>query len=291
MTRPMNHFIIYGGLIALSGSPKPEPVCATPIFEAVDGAQFFIEPVRSAARDTVLMARLCVIPPKSGVGSYQATLTFDSTAMRAVRVDATSGMQATNITVPGLIKFAGAAPSGFARGLLATIAFKPSKGTALGKIRLTLIEANSIKGAPLLASSRVAGHPATDRTLGVIETKATKPGTILQRPSPSVATAIVPHIDSISPSSGKIDPESVVEVALYGRGFAEGNVVLFDAATVERPVAEEGGTILRFIVPTMIPAHGNVQLHRVEAGRYSVKVQSASGTSNVVTFTVRGEDR
>jgi hypothetical protein len=287
----MSLFLIYAAVAALAGSTKPDPTCAPPTVGAVTGAHFFIESVKSLPRDTGRTARLCVVPPKAGLGSYQATLAYDSTVMRAVRVDVTNGMQATNMSVPGLIKFAGAAPSGFARGLLATIVFKPSRGKPLGKIRLTLVEANSTKGATLLAGSRVAGYPATDRTLGVIDTKPAKPGTSAQRPSPSVATSVTPHIDSISPSSGKVDPESVVEVALYGWGFADGNVVLFDAATVERPVAENGGTILRFIVPTMIPAYAKVQTHRVDAGRFSVKVRSAAGTSNAVTFTVRGENR
>jgi hypothetical protein len=280
-------FLIYASVVGLAIAPAP--VCAAPRIGPINVAQFFVEPVKTAARDTLVTARLCLVPPRSGVGSYQATLAFDSTVMRVVRVELSNGMQAKNATVPGVIRLAGAAPAGFTRGPLATLAFKAKHGAVLGKIRLTLREVNSISGVTLLANTTVSGHPSTDRTLGVIE-KPAKPGTVARHPSPIVAIA-VPRIDSISPTGASIDPESVVEVTLYGSGFAEGDVVLFDAAAVQRPVAEEGGTILRFIVPTMIPAHDGVQPHRVEAGRLSVKVRSADGTSNAVMFTVRGGDR
>jgi hypothetical protein len=269
----------------------PAPVCAVPGSVATKGALLFLEAVKPAAKDTVVTARLCLVPSRAGVGSYHATLTFDSTMMRALRVDVSGGMQAKNMNIPGIIKLAGAAPGGFARGPLATIVFKPLKGRTLAKIRLTLVELNAPSGAGLLEGAKVAGYPSTDRALGLIEPHPEAHGAGGTRVLPGT-TSEAPHIDSISPSSGKIDPESVLEVALYGNGFAaEGNTVLFDVATVERPVVENGGTVLKFIIPTMIPAHGNVQLHRVESGTFTVRVVTPSGTSNPVRFTVRGEDR
>jgi hypothetical protein len=280
--------VVAAGVLRIA---SPAPVCAVPGTGTTKGAYFFLEGVRSSVNDTLAVARLCLVPPKSGVGSYQATLTFDSTVMRAVRVDVSGGMQAKNMTVPGVIKLAGAAPNGFARGSLATIAFRQLRGRALAKIHLTLVEVNTPRGADLLADSKVAGYPSTDRTLGLVETNPNARGARGTRGLLGSAVG-APHIDSISPKSGKVDPESVVEVALYGRGFAaDGNTVLFDAATVNRSVAENGGTVLKFIVPTMIPAHGNVQFHRVEAGTFAVRVLTPSGTSNTVTFTVRGDNR
>ncbi len=269
----------------------PAPVCSVPGSVTTKGAHLFVERVGPAASDATVSARLCLVPPKAGVGSYHATLTFDSTAMRAVRVDVSGGMQAKNMSVPGAIKLAGAASSGFARGPLATIIFRPLNGKALAKIRLTLVELTTPRGADLLGAAKVAGYPPADRTLGLIEaspSRRTADGT----QSPPATSLTAPHIDSIAPTSGKVDPESVLEVALYGRGFAaDRSTVLFDAATVDRPVSENGGTVLKFIVPTMIPAHGKVQLHRVEAGTFMVRVRTPSGTSNAVRFTVRGEDR
>lgn len=293
----MPFFPLYVSLLVVAGAirfaePPAAPVCAVVGSGTAKGAQLFLEAVKPLAKDTVLSARLCLVPPKAGVGSYNAMLTFDSTVMRAVRVDVSGGMQAKNMTVPGVIKLAGAAPNGFARGPLATIVFKLLTGKSLAKVRVTLVEANTPGGASLLADSKVAGYPPTDRTLGVIESTPSGQGAGGTHILPRGSTLGAPHIDSISPNSGKIDPESVLEVTLYGKGFAaEGNTVLFDAATVEKPVSENGGTILKFIVPTMIPAHGNVQPHRVEAGKFTVKVLAPAGTSNAVRFTVRGEDR
>lgn len=275
-----------------STEPSPATECSAAGRAAMTGAHLFLEAVKPSAKDTVLTARLCLVPPKAGVGSYTATLTFDSTVMRAVRVDVSGGMQARNIAVQGVIKLAGAAPNGFRRGPLATIAFKPLKGTTLGKVRVTLVEANTPSGKTLLANSKVAGYPSTDRSLGVIEKHVATSGSGGTGRSTVGPKMIAPHVDSISPSGGKIDPESVFDVALYGKGFAtNGNAVVFDAATVEGLSSENGGTVLRFAIPTMIPAHENVQLHRTAPGKFSVKVRTPAGTSNAVTFTVRGEDR
>ena len=284
-------FVLLIAAWALMRVPPPAPICAVPRNATTRGAYLFLEAIKPPANDTAVSARLCLVPPKAGVGSYHATLTFDSTLMRAVRVDVNGGMQAKNMSVPGAIKLAGAAPSGFSRGPLATIVFRPLKGKSLAKIRLTLVELNAASGADLLDGATVAGFPSTDRTLGVIQ--ANSIGSAVDGTRTLPATSLGgPHLDSISPSSGKIDPESVAEVALYGRGFsASENTVLFDAATVDRPVPQNGGTVLKFIIPTMIPAHGNVQRHRVEAGTFMVRVRTPAGTSNAVRFTVRGEDR
>jgi hypothetical protein len=284
-------FIFLIGAAAVMRTLPPAPVCSVPGRAATKGASLFVEAVRPAANDTTVSARLCLVPPKNGVGSYHATLTFDSTAMRAVRVDVNGGMQAKNMSVPGAIKLAGAASNGFARGPLATIVFRTLKGNALARIRLTLVELTTLGGADLLGGAKIAGYPSADRTLGLIERNPTRRAAGGARTLPTMSLT-VPHIDSIAPSSGHVDPESVLEVALYGKGFATNkSTVLFDAATVDRPVSEHGGTVLKFIIPTMIPAHGNVQLHRVEAGTFMVRVRTPSGTSNAVPFTVRGEDR
>src|SRR5205823_6200377 len=131
----------------------------------------------------------------------------------AVRVDMSGGLQAKNTSVPGVIKLAGAAPRGFVRGVLATIDFKRSKKRELAPIRVTLVEMSSTAGTTLLANSKVSGYPSSDPTLGVVGT--------VRRTTSDVAgpTSTPPRIDSISPRSGAVEPESVLEVALYGKGF------------------------------------------------------------------------
>src|SRR5881628_371644 len=71
--------------------------CAVAGSATTKGAHFFLEAVKPLVRDTVLTARLCLVPPRAGVGSYSVTLTFDSTVMRAVRVDVSGGLQAKNM--------------------------------------------------------------------------------------------------------------------------------------------------------------------------------------------------
>ena len=173
----------------------PAVPCAAGAGVATKGARLFIEAVKPSAADTVLTARLCLIPPESGVGSYTATLTFDSSAMRAVRVDVSGGLQAKNTSVAGVIKLAGAAPRGFGRGPLATIVFWRPKKKQLAPIRVTLVEVSSTTGATLLADSRVSGYPSSDAALGVV-------GAPRQTTGSSASTRVPPHIDSISRRSG-----------------------------------------------------------------------------------------
>src|SRR5207253_1362210 len=119
---------------------------------------------------------------------------------------------------------------GFGRGPLATIVFWRPKKKQLAPIRVTLVEVSSTTGATLLADSRVSGYPSSDAALGVVRAARQTTGSSASAPVP-------PHIDSISPRSGDVDAESVLEVVLYGRGFGgEQTVVMFDAAMVERPV-------------------------------------------------------
>jgi len=284
------HALLIATLLWVSGVMKPV-VCGTTV--TAEGAHVFLEAVIPVEKkDTLVSVRLCLVPPRARVGSYSATLTFDSTQMRVLRVDVSGGMQVANVNDPGSIRLAGAAPGGFPRGPLATIAFKPSRGKALGKIRVTLIEANSPTGATLLADSKVSGYPLSDRTLGVIQQKSGAVVSQSNRTSIASSTTGVPRIDSMVPNNGHIDAEGVLDVLVYGRGFAaRDNSVLFDAATVDGLASDNGGTVIHFMAPTMIPEHGNTQRRRVGAGTYAVKVRTPGGTSNAVTFTVRGGDR
>jgi hypothetical protein len=281
------HLVAPMGLALAPHLAIPPAVCASNAPASLKGAHLFIEVAKPAPTDSVITARLCLAPPRAGVGSYMATLTFDSTLMRVIQVNVIGGLQVKNAEVPGAIRLAGAAPTGFARGPLATIVFKPRRGKALSKVKLTLLEANTPAGASVLAGSSVQGHPATDRTLGIVQTAPGKSGPVV-----STAAAAAPRIDSISPKSARIEAEGVIDLALYGSGFSPaGNTVLFDAATLEGMLSESGGTIIRFVAPGKIPAHGTLPSRRVVAGTYSVRVRTAAGTSNAVTFTARGEDR
>ena len=249
------------------------------------GAHLFLEMVKADAADTIARVRLCLVPPKAQVGSFSATLTFDATTMRAVHVDVTGGMQAANANVPGIVRLAGASPNGFKPGPLATISFTRRRGK-LSSIRLSLLELSSATGNSVLSDAKVEGYPSRDNTLGVTETAP------LRSVTASTRAEAIPRIDSISPRSAHVDPEGVLDMVVYGQGFAAtGNTVLFDVAVIGGLASESDGTMIRFMAPTMIPEHAKIPARRVERGKYVVKVRTPRGTSNSATFTARGDDR
>jgi hypothetical protein len=250
--------------------------------------RMYLEAASAVDSHGTVSVRLCLVPGAAGVASYSATLTFDSTMAHVTRVDVSGGMQVANANAPGNVRLAGAAPAGFHAGGLAVAQLKVLHGRSLPTIRVVLREASSPTGASVLADARVSGYSSTDPSLGVVQLTTRSASSRQARTTNTIA----PHIDSIAPSAAHIDNESVVGVVIHGTGFSPtGNVVLFDAATINDLASEQGGTILRFIVPTTIPAHDTVQARRIEAGKYQIRVRSHSATSNAVTFIVRDSDR
>lgn len=201
-----------------------------------------------------------------------ATIGYDSTVMRVSRVETPAGMQAVNSRAAGTIRLAGAAPAGFANGQLAIITFRPSRATALGRLTLTVSEVNTPAGESILALTRTQGWP--------VKTVSTS------------LNAGRPVLDSITPRGGEVSPERVTDIVLHGHGFAaSGNTVMFDGAEVTGLLSERAGTVIRFTAPTWIPARGNSPAHRVVPGAVDVRVKTAAGSSNPLTFRVREEDR
>lgn len=264
LTTPM---LMIGALILPAAGNAQTPCSPS---RAVRATRFHAEVLPSAPRDTVIIARLCLTPDARGVGSYMAIISWDSTRVRAQRVDAVGGMQVANARVPGTIRIAGASPGGFAAGQLALVTFKPLGSRRLDELMLAVTEVSTPAGASVLAETVVDGWPAKAQRQPV-----TQPA----------------KIDSISPRSAVVGAERVTDLVLYGRGFAaNGNTVLFGDASIADLLSESGGTILRFTAPTFIPGRGTASGHRVSAGPLLVRVKHAGGTSNAVTFTVR-EDK
>jgi hypothetical protein len=140
--------------IGVTSAPQPA-ACA----KAPDGATlFYVESVAGAPGDTLVTARLCMASTPA-LGSYTAALNYDSTEMRLVRVQTSGGMQVVNPRTAGVIRIAGAAPEGFRNGVLATMAFKPSR-RGLGSLKVSVSEATSTKGASLASGLRVTGWVA-----------------------------------------------------------------------------------------------------------------------------------
>lgn len=227
-------------------------------------AHFYVEAVAPAPRDSIVVARLCLASP-SAIGSYMAIIRYDSAAARVTQVQTAGGMGAANPRVPGVVRIAAAAPNGLANGVIATLSFRRSTGKSLHRITLAVPDATTISGASLKTAA--VGWQG-------------KPDAPISRPV----------IDSIRPTSGRIEHERVTDVVLYGRGFAaEGNVVDFGGAEVSGLASEGNGTLIRFSAPSRLPTRGARPARRIGPGRLQVRVKHAGGTSNAVLFTARGD--
>jgi hypothetical protein len=254
------------GVALLTAMFTPRALAQTPCAKAAapTTTAFYIESAENGPRDSVVVARLC-LSSRRQLGSYTAVLTYDTTRLRIANVRTTGGMQVSNAVVAGVIRLAGASPSGFANGVLASIAFRPLRGRGLGRVTVSIPEANTTSGSSLLREVRVTGWPTTNTPVAR------------------------PVIDSIRPRSAEVSQARVTDVVLYGKGFAEAeNTVTFGGAEVTGLVSERGGTIIRFLAPTEVPARGSSPSHRITEGRIEVRVRHAGGSSNAVIFTATG---
>jgi hypothetical protein len=216
----------------------------------------YLEPVAGGTSDSTMTVRLCLASPKK-LGSYMALLRFDSTLMRATYVATHGGVQAANATTPGEVRIAGAAPSGFANGKLASITFILQQRST-GPIALSVSEANATSGTSLLNELAVVGGQKRSAAINA------------------------PVIDSISPRAGALDGDRVSDVTIYGRGFAaRGNLVLFGKAEIPGLMSEAGGRVIRFSAPAL----------RAPDGRVPVRVKHGGLQSNAVVFTVKEGDQ
>jgi hypothetical protein len=193
-------------------------------------------------------------------------VSYDSTRVRIARVETGGDMQVSNTRVTGIVRLAGASPSGFRNGVLVTLLFKPVAERSLGRIGVTVSEVNSTNGASLLGATRTVGWPA------------------------GAKVAARPVIDSIVPRAAEISHERVTDLVLYGRGFSEsGNAVDFGGAEVSGLASENSGTVIRFLAPAEVPAKGATQAHRLTPGKIQVRVRHGGGSSNPVSFTVKDD--
>jgi hypothetical protein len=97
------------------------------------------------------------------------------------------------------------------------------------------------------------------------------------------AQNLAPIIESVSPSSGTAGGQPA-SATLKGRNFApSGNTVQFGPVSVENLASQDGET-LRFAIPTRLPVTGEAPPMIFPPGTYDIRVKTASGTSNSVTF-------
>lgn len=121
-----------------------------------------MSPARS--RDTVVTATVCVFPAKASaarIGSYHGEVHFDTTRARVLHVEKPAGgVRVENTGLPGLVKFAGAEPTGFASGQLLRVALRVRRAGTTPAVRLKMIELNGTDGASMLKQLVVTSNRA-----------------------------------------------------------------------------------------------------------------------------------
>jgi hypothetical protein len=228
-------------------------------------------------RDTVRTIRVCLNPARDvTVGSFHLIVEYDSTLVRAVRFSqGPSGTMVANLTKPGRADIAGADPSGFTVGELLGVEFAEARRAtrATGAFTLRVLELTATSGASLLGQVAVAG-------IGVPRT-ATEPAAEPLTPK----SAETPHIDSLVPGHAKVaGPGGLIAVTIHGSGFhSDGNEVLFAGVQIAQLTSGDG-TSLHLVLPSALPATGEVPPRMIGAGTYEIRIRTSAGTSNPIAF-------
>lgn len=244
------------------------------------GARIWLDAAPLRHGDSVRTVRVCMRPNSAmAVGSFHLFIEYDSTRVRAERaVQGPSGTIVANLTRRGRADIAGADPGGFSPGELVTLTFAPLRRVALrrtpGAMVVRLLELNATNGANIVEHAVVTG-------IGVPVVAAPVESTLTPK------SAELPHIDSLSPVRAKLEGRgSLVSVTIHGSGFRpEGNAVLF-AGTEIGQLPSADGTSLHFLLPSTLPATGEVPPRRIGAGRYEIRVRTSTGTSNPTELTL-----
>jgi hypothetical protein len=134
-----------------SGAPGPSP-------------RAYVSMTSPRTRDTVVTATICVFPARASaakIGSYHGEVLFDTTRARVLRVEKPAGgVRVENAGLPGMVKFAGAEPTGFASGQLLRVALRVHKAGTTPAVRLKMIELNGTDGASMLKQLVVTSNRA-----------------------------------------------------------------------------------------------------------------------------------
>lgn len=266
------------GVAVARAMPRQPAACTGSVDEAAT-SRISLEAVPAAAGDLKRTVHVCIRTARGTVaGSFHLVIEYDSSAWEAVGfVPGNAGSEVANLTRLGRADIAGAAPGGFASGMLLRLVFvrtdggHTSEGMELMKLRL--LELNATDGSDLKAHSVVSGLAGlTVRRHSAVA------------PMPTTPSVEAPHIDRLEPARSAVSPGSPVQLMIYGSGFrSEGNVVLVgDAVIGELPSGD--GHRLRLVLPETFPSVGEVPPRRLGPGVYDLRVRTGAGTSNRVQF-------
>ena len=126
---------------------------------------------------------------------------------------------------------------------------------------------------------------------GVLASGACRPGAIRTSDAAPSVSSTGPAIDSIVPASVVVRPGNVVEIAVYGHGFAIGgqpgrNTVRIGSVEIANVPANRDGSSLRFTVPSVVQSGGEAPPAAMHPGPYRVMIVTPAGRSNARTLTV-----
>jgi hypothetical protein len=104
------------------------------------------------------------------------------------------------------------------------------------------------------------------------------------------AGSTLPVIERVTPSTGPAGSAYPIEVEIVGRNFDDSlNTVTFGAVRLTRVRSDASGTRIVFQAPKSEPATGEVPPGPLLPGAYEIRVTTAAGTSNPVTFSLTRE--
>ncbi|MBV6522019.1 MAG: hypothetical protein MNPFHGCM_02163 [Gemmatimonadaceae bacterium] len=141
----------------------------------------------------------------------------------------------------------------------------------------------------VLACARV---PRNDQDAGirVDDSTATAPSSQSPPPPAPERPSSALRISELVPDSAAVPRNSVVEVLIRGSGFEPGtpgrNVVELGPVRLTAVPANETGTEIRFVIPDRVTGQSEAPPRPLMPGSYPVRVTTAAGVSNSISFKV-----
>ena len=260
----------------------PADACTSPPSAARPAA--FIEAVRRPGpRDTLAAMRICLVTAAAApAASFSGAVTWDSTRARVIETNRPRfGMVLENGSAGGSLRFAGAAPSGFLHPQVLVFTLRLARPGAVPPLELRLNELHDAVRSPIAA--RVTGWPAADGS----PRRVTDPS----RPRPGRAAAAplrAPRIASLAPPSVALDAGEPPTLEIRGEHFAaEDNVVVIGPGEIVGIASANGGTLIRLLLPALLPSRGEAPPRRLAGGTWPVAVRTGRGQSNAVPLRVQ----
>lgn len=270
------------GAAAIGAAWAPAPAtgrtrCARP---AELGAASWLELDPPTGLGAVTVWVCLRLPGTRAVGSYSGQLIWDSTVARAFDVASPpGGSRVANRLERGRIRFAGAAPSGFADGEVLRVRLRTLRRGVPVRLVLRWREVNAVDGHSVNNALRVDSIAPSCGDARRVD--AAKTG-LTNRCKPGEVRLITLAPDTVDLSSGDRG-----DVVATGCGFAALNSVEVGPATLHDVRSTGNGARLAFVVPMELPAHGEVPPLAMPHGRVPVRVVTPRGASNSLLLVLR----